>query len=50
MAKALPAERLKPNPVIALALIGLTPISPVIDVAPVVEIPDFVKIAMGQSD
>lgn len=33
-----------PNPVIAVLPIGLTPIFPVIEVAPVVEIPDFVKI------
>jgi hypothetical protein len=34
-----------PNPVIPVAVIGLTPISPVTWVVPVVEIPDFARIA-----
>jgi hypothetical protein len=33
-----------PNPVIAVLSIGLTPISPTIEVVPVVEIPDFARI------
>ena len=36
-------EAIKPNPVMKVAAAGLTPMLPVIDVAPVVEIPDFAK-------
>jgi hypothetical protein len=38
------ASNFKANPVMAVALIGLTPIFPVILVVPVVEIPDFDRI------
>jgi hypothetical protein len=37
-------ERINPNPVIAVEAIGLTPKFPVILVAPVVVIPDSVRI------
>jgi hypothetical protein len=36
---------LRPNPVIPAATMGLTPIFPLIDVVPVVEIPVLVRIA-----
>jgi hypothetical protein len=36
---------ISPNPVMAVAAIGLAPISPVIAVVPVDEIPVFVRIA-----
>jgi hypothetical protein len=39
-----------PNPVIAVAAIGLTPISPTIEVVPVVEIPDFARITKLPAD
>jgi hypothetical protein len=35
---------INPNPVIAVEVIGLTPILPVIDVTPVVEMPDSVNV------
>jgi hypothetical protein len=38
------ASMINPNPVIAVAAIGLTPILPVMAVVPVVEIPDFARI------
>ena len=44
------ASFISPNPVIALSLIGLTPISPVIEVVPVVEIPDFARITKLPAD
>ena len=39
----------KPNPVIAVLLIGLTPMSPTIEVVPVVEIPDFDRITKSSA-
>jgi hypothetical protein len=41
---------LRPNPVMDVAAIGLTPIFPVIFVVPVVVIPDFVRIAKLPAD
>ena len=41
---------INPKPVIPVAAIGLTPISPVIEVDPVVEIPDFVRITKLPAD
>jgi len=38
------------NPVMAVELIGLTPISPVIDDVPVFETPDFARIAKLQAE
>jgi hypothetical protein len=47
---ALAAGRVKANPVIALAAIGLTPISPMILVDPVVEIPVLERITKLPAD
>jgi hypothetical protein len=45
-----PAGRVNAKPVMAVAAIGLTPISPVIEVAPVVEIPAFDRITKLPAD
>jgi len=44
------ASIVNPNPVMAVAAIGLTPISPVIKVDPVVDIPDFAKMTKLPAD
>jgi hypothetical protein len=41
---------INPNPVIAVLLIGLTPILPTTEVVPVVEMPDFDRIAKLPDD
>jgi hypothetical protein len=48
--KALDESIINPNPVIAAAATGLTPISPVIAVDPVVDIPDFARITKLPAD
>jgi hypothetical protein len=41
---------INPNPVMKVAAAGLIPISPTIEVVPVVEIPDFARIAKSPTD